>query len=191
VVTLAASIALVFAGLFDAFGLPKWLGGRWVGDRLAALCVLFAVGYFLSGSWVDHTAATKGREFTTWVAHTLAPWLGPKVADAIGLYALGLIVFVLFVMWLGMLWPNRGGKGTKKAAPGAGMERAARGAAPAGKGGGGWKLTSLELESRYIWIPPAVFTLGAVLVPGALGTFVRGTIGLLASLGQAFGSGLA
>jgi hypothetical protein len=126
-VTLAASIALVFAGLFDAFGLPKWLGGRWVGDRLAALCVLFAAGYFLLGSWLTGQTQSLGKQFTTWLAHTLAPYLGPKVADAIGLYALGLVIFVLFVMWLGMLWPNRGGKGTKKTAPSTGKELAVRG----------------------------------------------------------------
>jgi hypothetical protein len=190
-VTLAASIALVFAFLLDAYGLPKWLGGRWVGDRLAALLVLFAVGYFLSGSWADNTAKTKGQEFTTWLARTISPFIGPKAGQAIGLYALGLVIFVGFVMWLGMLWPNRGGKGTKKATPSAGKEVAVRGSAPSSKGGDGWKLTSLELQSRYIWIPPIAFALGAALVPGAPGTFVRATIGLLASFGQAIGSGLA
>lgn len=190
--TLAASIALVLAGLFDAFGLPKWLGGRWMGDRLAALCVLFAAGYFLLGSWLTGQTQSLGKQFTTWLAHTLAPWLGPKVADAIGLYALGLVIFVLFVVWLGMLWPHGkpgGGKGGGKA-PGTAV--AIKGAAGGGKGGGGsWALTSLELNSLFIWVPPIVFALGAGFVPGGLGTFVRATIGLLASVGQAIGSGLA
>lgn len=188
--TLAASIAVVLAGLLDYFGLPKWLGGRWLGDRIAALCILFAAGYFLLGSWLTGQTQSLGKQFTTWLANTLAPFTGQKVADAIGLYALGLIIFVLFVIWLGMLWPNRSGLG-KKGGGTPGTAVATKGGGGGGGKGGGWKLTSQELSSAYIWIPPVVFALGAGFVPGALGTFVRGTIGLLASVGQAIGSGLA
>jgi hypothetical protein len=168
-VTLAASIALVLAFLLDRYGLPKLLGGRWMGDRIAALLVLFAFGYFLLGSWLTDRTQSLGKQLTTWLAHTLSGPLGPKVADAIGLYALGLLVFVLFVIWLGMLWPNRSGLG-KKGGGAPGNAVALRGAAPTparGGGGGGWKLTSQELSSAYIWIPPAVFALGAAFVPGA------------------------
>jgi hypothetical protein len=195
-VTLAASIALVLAFLLDRYGLPKLLGGRWMGDRIAALLVLFAFGYFLLGSWLTDRTQSLGKQLTTWLAHTLSGPLGPKVADAIGLYALGLLVFVLFVIWLGMLWPNRSGLG-KKGGGAPGNAVALRGAAPTpargggGGGGGGWKLTSQELSSAYIWIPPAVFAVASTFVPGTLGAFVRATIGLLASAGQAIGSGLA
>lgn len=187
--TLAASIALVLAGLFDAFGLPKWLGGRWMGDRLAALLVLFAAGYFLLGSWLTGQTQSLGKQFTAWLASTLAPYLGPKVADAIGLYALGLLIFVLFVIWLGMLWPHGKPGGGSKGAGKPGTALAVKGAG--GKGGGSYALTSLELNSLFIWVPPFVFAVGAGFVPGGLGTFVRGTIGLLATVGQAIGSGLA
>lgn len=160
--TLAASIAIALAILFDAYGLLP----RWLADRLAAVLVLFAAGYFLLGSWVTDTTIRLGQQFAHWLAAELRQPLGPKVSEAIGLYALGLTVFVLFVVWLAMLLPKKAQKITGE-------------------------IVHKELSSPWIWIPPVAFTLGAAFVPGSLGMFVRGTIGLLTNFGQAIGAGLA
>jgi hypothetical protein len=104
-------------------------------------------------------------------------------------------MFVLFVIWLGMLWPNRQAEAARRAPGRPAPPWPSRARPAARRGRQGWRrldaLTSLELNSLYIWIPPFVFAVGAGFVPGGLGTFVRATIGLLASLGQAIGSGLA
>ncbi len=156
--TLTATIALVLALLFDWLGLLP----RWLADRLAALCVLFAADYFLSGTTLAASLLSLGTRGTDWLAQALQGPLGPRAGEAVGRYGLGMVVLILFVIWAAMLAPrsvsNHAGDIVQK-----------------------------ELSSKWIWLPPVAFVLAAQFIPGAPGDLVRGTVGLLTNAGQLIG----
>jgi hypothetical protein len=162
VAALIASLALVGALAFDAFG----LGPRWLGDRIAAILALHGFSYFILGSALAGWLLTAGANLQTALGNALAGPLGPKAASAIGTYGLGMLVLMVFVLWMAAMLPKRISNHAGEA-------------------------VHQEMNSALIWGGALILVIGASLVPGALGGVVRGTVGWTNTIGQAIAGAAA
>lgn len=151
----AGTLAIALALLFDW----KGVGPKWIGDRIAALLVLFAGTVFLTGTLAAHWLVSLGQTIASWLAGIAAHFLNTQAATAVGQYLVPMVVLVVSVMWIAAMLP------AKHAAKYAG------------------DIASREMSSAMIWAGGAVITIGTTLIPGQLGNGVRAVMGLAVTAG--------
>jgi hypothetical protein len=143
----------------------RWgLGTRAIGDRVAML-VAFLYSVAIRSTGLDEKLL-KGGGWVQTNAGILAAHVDPALGAAIGTYLLALLGLVVGFLWIAALLPTAASKYI-----------------------GG--IANYQIDSRMIWIGTFVFVIGAGLVPGHVGDFLRGTVNLAGTTGHALVSWVA
>lgn len=151
-------LALTLAVLLDWKGLlPKWIA-----DRLAAVLALYAFSRIIVGSPAAAFLLRLGNGLASLLGTLAGRFTNAATAGAISQYTVAVVVIVIGVLWIAAMLPA---ESTRKF---------------------GGDIVSREMSSWDIWGGALALTVGAYLVPGTVGTFLR----MITSLGVAGGQAL-